>query len=137
MALAAVGVLALVGCGDDGDDAADDEGSGEDAVCEARAELDSSFASLGEIDIVNDGTDALSAAVDDIGDDVESLREAAGDEAGDEADAVGEAYDALAAAVGDLGDGAIGDGAAAVGTALADFGTALGELAVALAQDCD
>lgn len=134
---AAASVLGLAACGDDGDGG--DEGAAEEpGICEARADLDTSFAALGDIDIVNDGTDALREAVDAIAADVEALREAAGDEAADEVDAVEESYDAVVAAVGDLGEGgSIATGASAVGTALADFGTALGDLAVALTQECD
>jgi hypothetical protein len=136
-AVAAAGVLVLGACGDDADDAADDEGSGEAAVCEARAELDSSFAALGDVDIVNDGTDALRDAVEAITDDVDALADAAGDEAGDEVAAVSDTFEALLASVGDIGEGgSAGSGASAVGAALSDFGEALGDLAVALQTEC-
>jgi hypothetical protein len=133
--LAAASVLGLAACGDDGGDGGDgDEGAAEGAgVCEARDELTESFAALGDIDVVNDGTDAVRAAVDSIGEDLEALREAAGDEADDELDAVGAAVDDLRTAVGDLGGESVG----AVGTALADLSVALGDLVLALAQDCD
>jgi ElaB/YqjD/DUF883 family membrane-anchored ribosome-binding protein len=136
-AVAAACLLALGACGDDGDDAADDEGSGEAAVCEARDELDSSFAALGDVDIVNDGTDALRDAVEAITDDVDALADAAGDEAGDEVAAVSDTFEALLASVGEIADGdSPGSGASAVGAALTDFGEALGDLAVALQTEC-
>lgn len=138
LALVATTALVLGACGDDSDGDGDEGASGEAGVCEARADLTESFAALGDIDVVADGTDALRDAIDQIGDDLAELREAAGDQASDEIDAVEAANDELSTAVGDLGDDEpIGEATGAVASALGDLSLALGDLVLAFGQDCD
>lgn len=125
-----VPLLLLVACGDD------DESS--TAVCDARADLESSLGALGEIDVSAEGTDAVEAAVDDVGDDVEAVADAAQDEVDDEVDDVRAAFDELEAAVTSFGERETPSAAvASVSRAVTDLAVATGALAEALAQECD
>ncbi|HEX6424528.1 MAG TPA: hypothetical protein VFZ79_13680 [Acidimicrobiales bacterium] len=123
-------LLLLAACGDD------DESSA--TVCDARADLESSLAALGEIDVPAEGTDAVEAAVDDVGDDVEAVADAAQEEVDDEVDDVQAAVDELEAAVTSFGEQeTTGAAVAAVSRAVTDLAVATGALTEALSQECD
>ena len=79
---------------------------------------------LTNLDVVAEGTNSLTAAVDDVKDDLAAMRSSAGDELRPQVEAVQDALDELEAAVADLDSG----GAAAAVTALADLARSTGTL---------
>jgi hypothetical protein len=90
VALAALALstsLAVTACSDDS----------ESAVCESADELQSDLSALTDVDVSDDGVDALGSALQDTEDAATSLADEAGDEFGAE-------VDALQAALSDLGD---------------------------------
>ena len=123
-------LLFSAACGDD-----DDEGA---TVCDAREDLDSSVNALAEVDVADEGTDALDAAVDDVGDDIEAVADAAQEDAEDEVDDVQAALGELETAVADFGEqDSTSAAVAAVSSAVTDLAQASGALAEALSQECD
>jgi hypothetical protein len=133
--MASLLVLATA-CGDDDD--ADRTGDDASAVCDAKDELDSSVNALGDLNVSAEGTNAVDAAVDDVRNDIEAVRDATQGEVDDEVDDVETAFDELEAAVATFGDQeSTGAAVAGVGNAVADLATAVGALFEALPQDCD
>lgn len=124
-------VLQLAACGDD-----DDAASGPD-VCETRDDLQTSVDALMDVDVVEQGSDALEAAVADMTDAADAMAEAAAAELDDEVDDLRTAIDELETAVSTVGDA---DGPAAavadVSSAVATVASAVTELDVELGDDC-
>lgn len=136
MALMASLLVLATACGDDDD--ADLTGDEASALCDAKDELDSSVNALGDLDVSAEGTNAVDAAVDDVRNDIEAVRDAAQGEVDDEAEDVETAFDELEAAVATFGDQeSTGAAVAGVSNAVADLATAVGALFGALPQDCD
>jgi len=102
----ALGVIVPTACGDDE--------SAQDRYCEAGKSLNASVSALVEVDVVAEGTNGVSAALEDVNNDLSELGESASDAASDEVDtlkaAVGELEDALSAA----GDSLTADNAVSV-----------------------
>jgi hypothetical protein len=117
------------GGGDGGDDSA--------AVCDARADLDASVNDLSDVDVAAEGTNALDAALGEVGDDVQAVADAAQEDLSDEVDDVQQAYDQLETAVDDFGDQeSTSSAVAAVSGAVTGLAQATGALSEALAQEC-
>lgn len=136
MAVMASLLVLATACGDDDD--ADRTGDEASAVCDAKDELDSSVNALGDLDVSAEGTNAVDAAVDDVRDDIEAVRDAAQGDVDDEVEDVESAFDELEAAVATFGDQeSTGAAVAGVSSAVADLATAVGALFDALPQDCD
>ena len=106
--LAALLILG-VGC-------SDDEAS---PVCDARDDVASSVEELRNIDVVDDGLDALRADLDAVADGLARFRAEAGNELEPQIDAVRDAVDQIRSAV-DAG-GSATEVAAAIGTGLSDY----------------
>lgn len=125
-------LLLVAACGEDDDD-------GQTAtVCDARDDLDSSLGALAEIDLTAEGTDAVEAAVDDVGDDVEEVVDAEQDAVDDEVADVQSAFDELETAVTAFGEQeTTSDAVASVSSAVTDLARATGALAEALSEECD
>ena len=124
-------VLLVAGCGDD-------DGESSATVCDARADLESSLDALGEVDVTAEGTGAVEAAVDDVGDDVEAVGDAAQDAVDDEVDDVQAAFDEVEAAVTTFGEQETTSAAvASVSRAVTDLAVDTGALTEALSQECD
>jgi len=127
--------LVATACGDDADDAGGDEA---DAACEARDELTSSLDDLRELDLTAEGTDALDAAVDDVGDDIAEAADAAQANVEDEVDDVQTAFDELETAIAEADEQDTASGAvSSVSSAVTDVADTVGTLVEALAQECD
>jgi hypothetical protein len=136
VALMASLLVLATACGDDDD--ADRTGDDASAVCDAKDELDSSVNALGDLNVSAEGTNAVDAAVDDVRNDIEAVRDATQGEVDDEVDDVETAFDELEAAVAMFGDQeSTGAAVAGLGNAVADLATAVGALFEALPQDCD
>lgn len=142
---AVVLVVGLGACSDD--DSSDGSAAGEtsdaERLCADWAQTQSAVAALADVDVVDDGTDALRAAVDGVTGTLQPLRTSAGEELGDEVDALGGAVADLATEVSGLtdrsageGEGA-GSGLVAVGEAVQGVSAATEDLGAALQPSCD
>lgn len=67
--------------------------------CADRDALRDSIGALADVDVVADGTNGLTAAIDDVSDDLAAVRESAGDDMQPEVDAVRSALDDVQTAV--------------------------------------
>lgn len=103
-------------------------------VCAARDDLEQSVQGLRDVDVVTGGTDAVEAALGDVRDDLEALRDAAGSDLQDEVSDLESAIEELQGTL----DGSTEPATGARLTALAQAVTAGGTLVSAL-QDlpCD
>ena len=127
--LAVVAVLGLAACGDDDDD--DDAASSD--PCDELDALKSSIADLRQVDVVQQGTDALTSAFDTVEQDADALIDAVGDDLSSETDAVKDAIDDLEQAFDQRAD----NGLAPVGTAAEGVVTAVQALVTEVeSNDC-
>ena len=102
-------------------------GASQDA-CADRDALRSSVAALADVDVVAEGTNGLTAAVDVVTSDLEKVRASAGSEFEPQVQAVQDAIAATEAGLQNVGEG----GAAEVATALSDLSTATTNLLTSL-----
>lgn len=119
--------LLLVGaaCGDD-------EAS---PVCEAREQLESSVEQLRDIDVLDDGLEALRTDLDAVSDDLATFRTEAGDELEPQIDAVRGSIDQIRSTL-DSG-GTLAEVAPSIATGVADLVTSWNQLAEAARGLCD
>lgn len=148
MAVAIVAGLPLPGaCGDD-----DQGGGGEESgatttsttststssVCPAASDLEAAVQQLGDVDVAEDGTDALRSATDDVGAALQDLGDAASSQFGDDLTAAQSTFDALREAVSSVDEaGSIQAAAQSVRQPLSDFTTATETLVTNVSQGCD
>lgn len=143
----AVLVAGLAACGDDDENAdAGDSGDtteettgstdgtsgSDDPFCQARDDLG---AALGALADPTDDVD-VEEAVDQIDTAFGELRDAAGDELGDEVDALEDAIGSLDDAVTDSEGDPVSERLETLGGSISDVGSALDDLASAAAQGC-
>jgi hypothetical protein len=144
--LVATLVLGPTGCSGDDDssggntNAAEEEAAAQAQTCDDWAQVESEVTALVDVDVVADGTDALRTAVDGVAGAVQQLGDSAGEQVGDEVDALGRAVDDLrdelrGATDDPAGDGA-GSGMAAVGEAIQGVTAATDELGDELQSGC-
>jgi hypothetical protein len=141
-AVAVAGLLVLGACGDDSSSdtteaPADTEapagtGAATD-VCEARDNLRSAITDLGELNVLQDGTDAVRQYVDQVQAAVDDLRSAAGDQYEEESAAVEDALERVRTA---LDDGVSVDALREAASAVGDLVTSLGSLVSAIEEAC-
>ena len=127
-AVACLGALALGACG------SDDE-SAQDQYCQAGADLRSSLASLVDLDLIASGTDGLNEAIEQVGDDVDALRDSASEATADDVDAleasVAELEDSISTLSGELS----GDNLSAVREAIGEV-SAAAQAVISTLSDC-
>jgi hypothetical protein len=137
VAVAVAGLLVLGACGDDSSSDATEAPAGTEAaagdVCTARESLKSAITDLGDINVVQDGTDALRQYVDQVQTAVDDLRTAAKDQYTEETAAVEDALDRVKTA---LDDGVSVDALREAATAVGDLVTSLGALVSAIEEAC-
>ena len=112
------GVLVVAGCGSDDDESAQDQ------YCAAGESLETSLDELADLDLVAEGTDGVTAAVDEVQSDLDDLRDSASDAAADEVGALEQAVDGLNDAISTLGGDLTSDNATAVSTAIENVAAA-------------
>jgi hypothetical protein len=112
----ALGAAALAGCGDD------DE-SAQDRYCAAGESLESSVAALTDLDLIAEGTNGLEAALTDVRDDVEALRDAASETTEDDVAALEQSVDDLRSAIESLGGEISAENVSGVATAIESTAT--------------
>lgn len=121
VAVVALGATTLTACG--GDESAQGD------YCAAGEALESSLASLGDLDLVAVGTDGLRDAVAQVRDDLADVRSTASEAAADDVDVLDESIAALDDAISNLGGELTSENASSVGTAIQDVrGAARGVL---------
>jgi hypothetical protein len=98
--------------------------SGSGDMCADREALRSSVGALEEVDLVAEGTNGVTAAVDAVKDDLAALRGSVGADLQPQVQAVQDSVDALETAAADLGEG----GAPAAAAAVTSLSTAAGTL---------
>lgn len=124
-------MLLMTGCGDDDGDA----GS---AVCDAQAQLDQDADELRALDLSATSVDDAEQILSNLGEDVQSLRDAGSDELSPHLDAIGAAVDDLGDTIGSLGSSAsLTDAATAIQQSLGDLGDAAADLRTEIADDED
>ena len=128
-----LGLLSACGSSDDSSSAPE----GKEQVCAARDQLEASVSGLVDPDLLTEGTDGIRDAVDQVADDVQELRAAAGDDYGPQVEALQTDLEDLQNAVTELGAGGVGEGLAAVGTAITAVGTDASELFSLVSADCE
>jgi hypothetical protein len=122
----AIGVIITVlmaACGDD-DDSSSSTTAASDPVCADAEALQSSVAALKDVDLVAEGTNAASAAISAVKDDLTALKESAGDELQPQVQDVEDSVDELETAVDNLDD----DGGAAALDAVANVASSASTL---------
>ena len=102
--------------------------SGSGDMCADRESLRASVASLEDVDLVAEGTNGVTAAVDAVKDDLTALRGSVSADLQPQVQAVQDAVDALDTAAADLGEGGAAAAAAAVTSLSAAAGTLLDSL---------
>ena len=119
----------LVACGDD-DDASD-------KLCDAQTDLDSDVAKLKDLDITDTSVNDIKDILGNIGDDLQSMKDAGEDKLSPQLDAVSSALDSLGTSIDNLGDStSLSDAASSIQTALGDVGDATSDLKTAADDDC-
>jgi hypothetical protein len=127
--VAAALLLGAAGCGDDDDDDTA-------ARCDARDQLSSSVQDLEDVDVVDDGTDALRTAFDAVVDDVGQLADAVGDDLQDDVDAVEGEIDDIRTTIGSIGDQSVAGVAETLRDELGELSDATSTLVDEAGQDC-
>ena len=131
VAAAAIVALAaaLSGCGDD------DGESAQDRYCDAGESLRSSVSSLASLDLIAEGTNGLTSALETVDADVDELRAAASDTAEDEVEALDTAVGALGDAISGLAGEISAENATTLATAVQNVATSA-EAVYATLTDC-
>lgn len=111
-----LGVVALVGCGDD-------DQSAQEKYCAAGESLESSLGALTDLDLIAEGTDGLNAAVGEVRSDLGELSDSASEASADKVGALEQSVDELEGAISTLDGELTSDNAAAVGAAIQTVGT--------------
>ena len=123
-----LGVLALGACGSD-------EESAQDQYCQAGDDLQSSLASLVDLDLIASGTDGLNDAIEQVSDDVDALRDSASDAATDDVEALEASVEALRNSIWTLGGELSRDNLTAVGASIGEV-SASAQAVLSTLSDC-
>ena len=110
--------------------------TGTAATCAALDQARLSLADVGDVNILQEGTNAFKAKVDVFEEDLDAVLEAAKSDFADEADAVRQARATLDSAAQQLGASPSVDGVAGVRTALSGLTTSFNQLVSAMDDAC-
>jgi hypothetical protein len=100
----------------------------ESEVCTAIADLQSSVESIKDVRPVQDGVEGYKAAIEVVRTDLKAVREIAGDEIGDQVDALETAIADLESTLDSVGEAGLGEKLVEVGAGVAAVGTAMVDL---------
>ena len=131
-------ILALVAtsCGGD-DESTTPAATGAESGCAEVTALRDSLTALTQVDVVNDGTDALQSAAADVRTDLDAAGSAVSAELQPAVDEVETAFGGLETALeGVTSADGLGDAATEVGNALTQVGTSLTDLSTEIGQIC-
>lgn len=123
-------LLVLTACSSKTDDEA--------ALCDNIDSLDASIQALKDVNVIQDGTDALKSSVEDLKDRLKAVADSATDVLRPDVDAIGSALDSIQASIQKVTDGApIVDEAVNISTGLVELKQAgEGLVETARSQDC-
>jgi hypothetical protein len=129
-------VLALLvaACGDDS--SSSDDTTPEEAFCASGEQFESDVAALTDMDIVADGTDAVSSAFDTLRDDTDALVATGQDIVSDDINDIEAAVDQLGAALDELSGDLTAANASEVLDAVTNISTAAQSLQTTLTENC-
>lgn len=128
--------LVLTGCSSDSDSSSTSSTTTtKEAVCSDKESLESSVEALTDIDLT-EGTNAITAALDQVKDDLDALGDSVQTDLQPEVDDVKSALSDLETAVGDFGDGSLTDDLQATGNAIAEVGSSAADMFSALSTKC-
>lgn len=110
----------------------------EAALCDNIDSLDASIQALKDVNVVQDGTDALKSSVEDLKDQLKAVADSATDVLRPDVDAIGSALDSIQASIQNVADGSpIVDEAVNISTGLVELKQAgEGLVETAKSQDC-
>lgn len=128
---AALALSVVAGCGSDSEDA-----SPEEQFCAAGEDLRSELSSLASLDVVQSGTDGITASIDAIKGDLSDMRESGSEVASSEIETLQSSVDELSSSVDALGGDISVSNATAVVTAVAAVGTSARGVLDALSSTC-
>lgn len=129
--------VALAGCSDDDSGSSSTtSGSGEQAVCDARDQLESSVQDLTDPSLLTSGKSGIQSALDETEQDLEDLGDAAENAYEPQVDALKSSITELQDAIGDAGNGSFSDSLQDIGNAISDVGAATDALVTKLRADC-
>lgn len=133
----ALSIASLAACGDDADSSGTTTTtSAEQAYCADLDQLKSDVASITDMDVVADGTDAVTAQFDTLKDDLSALKSSAGDAASSEISTMETALDDLQSALGAVSGDLTLANASDVLTAVQSVGTAGTAVVTTLESAC-
>ncbi len=110
------------------------------ATCDAARQLSDSVDELFSEETFDGGREAVESSARSVGSDLEELRDAAGEQFGDQIDVLGQEFDELRSSVLDLEPGELRDGLGAVGEEADDTSAAWNRLVADIVdevEDCD
>jgi len=125
--------LVVAACDDDDDSSTT---SAEEAYCQDVDTLTADVNSLASLDVVAEGTDGIESAVSAVQTDVDSLKDSAGDVAGDEVDALDSALSDLDDALEAAGDDLTAENSSDVVSAIENTASAAQTLETTLEASC-
>ncbi|MFW2381309.1 MAG: hypothetical protein ACN4GZ_06075 [Acidimicrobiales bacterium] len=128
LALALVTVGGLAAC-------SSDDQSAQDQYCDAGESLRSNVDALLSLDVVSEGTDGITSAVNAVEDSFDDLSDSASDAASDATDALDDALNDLESALSAVGDDLTSENATSVVDAIGAVQTAAGDVYATL-TDC-
>ncbi len=131
-----VGIVALAGLSLGFASACGSDESSDDAFCDAGDSLQSNIETIGDIDIVAGGTDAVTERFEAIESDLTQLQDSGSDVAADEISALDSAVDDLGSALKDLAGGVSVDDAQQLGTSVSAVVSAAGDVLERLSTTC-
>ena len=128
---------ALAGCSDDDSDSSSStSGSGKQAVCDARDQLETSVRDLTDPSLLTSGKSGIQDALDETQQDLDDFGSTAKDSYQPQVDEVKSAIEGLQDAIGDADTGSISESIQGIGNAISDVGAATDALATKLRADC-
>jgi hypothetical protein len=131
-----VGIVALAGLSLGFASACGSDESAEDAFCDAGDSLRSNIETIGDIDILAGGTDAVSERFEAIESDLAQLEDSGSDVAADEISALDSAVNELGSALEALGGGVSVEDAQQLGTSITAVVSAAGDVLERLSTTC-
>jgi hypothetical protein len=131
-----VGIVALAGLSLGFASACGSDESSEDAFCDAGDSLQSNIETIGDIDIVAGGTDAVTERFEAIESDLTQLQDSGSDVASDEISALDSALDDLGSALKGLSGGVSVEDAQQLATSVSAVVSAAGNVIERLSTTC-
>jgi hypothetical protein len=109
----------------------------EDTFCDSADSLQANIVGLGDVDLIGEGTSAVTDQLGQIESDLDNLRESGADVVAEEVDALETAVEQLGSALRDLGEGISVEDAEGAIESISNVNSAAGAVIDKLATVCD